>query len=392
MREILRARFVVENPDVISDDSALLIENGKIVDKGKYAELKSRWNDSNVREFDGVISAGLINGHTHLELSTFRNIPHVDFVDWVLRLVEARSSFLPDDIIHKCLNEKHHAESKGTSYFVNVGNIFEMNVSLGRNQLFQFEQIGMNPGLAEGVFDRASTKIGANSMTAMAIHAPYSVSPALMKKIKSYNNSRGMTTSIHISETPEEVEFIRSGGGRMTHLLDVRVGKWDFTPAGASPVRYIDSLGILDGRTLCVHSVIVDDEDVRVMSRRGCAVCICVRSNRELSGSVPPVGKFVESGIRMLLGTDSLASSPSINMFDEAAAFYDEFHGVFSPGEVYNMITAGAAEFLGLAGKYGSLDIGAAASIVYVPFDGPKENVLEYFVSEGRNCAGAVEI
>ncbi len=289
------------------------------------------------------------------------------------------------DVRPDCARAKREAESKGTGYFVNVGNDFQLNRSLGDDQLFEFEQIGINESSADKIFERATEVAMKDNDGALAIHAPYSVSPRLMKMLKSFNSKRGRVTSLHLAETADEVEFVATGRGRMVDLLNYRVPKWEFHPAGVSPVEYVHSLGLLDEKTLCVHCVFVDDEDARIISESGSAVAVCLRSNLELSGELPPVDKFLKAGIRLLIGTDSTASAPDLDMFAEVGAFYSKFRNIMSPISVLSAATSDAAIFLGIENRYGSLSPGASSKVVYLPFDGKKEEVLEYLVSNPEN-------
>lgn len=393
MREVIRGRLVIESPDVVSDDTGIVVEDGTILDVGKYEKVAARNVDAFVHDVDGIICPGMINAHTHLELSMFRReqFVHRDFVDWVLQLVEARHSASPENLHAECTNAKHTAEEQGTAYFVNVGSSYDINSSLGRNQLFQFEQIGINDSDSDRIYEKALSFIDEQNevATALAIHAPYSVSPALMRKTKAYNNEHGLVTSIHLAETQDEIEFTRSGRGRMVDLLNRRAPEWKFEVPNLSPVGYVDSLGILDSKTLCVHCVFLNDDDLHLLRNRGCAVAICVRSNRELSGEVPDLRALMRYGIRILLGTDSKASSPDLNLLSEAASFYKEFHDVVSPAEVFRMATSNAAGFLGISDRFGSIAAGKRAFLVHVPFNGKAEDVFEFVVTEacGRTKA-----
>lgn len=388
MRAILRGRFVVDSLRGINSDMGVVVDNGIITDVGNFSDMVKNAENGDVREFDGIICPALINAHTHLELSSFRDtqFQHSDFVDWVIKLVNARLSMMSVDVGPDCHRAKREAEESGTGFFVNVGNDFDLNRSLGGNQIFAFEQIGINEFSSGKIFARSSevASVESHVRTALAVHSPYSVSPSLMKSIKLYNNLRGSVTSIHLSETSDELEFVMSGTGRMTDLLNQRVGKWQFNPAGMSPVEYVDSLGLLDNRTLCVHCVFTNEKDLDLMSKRGSAVAVCVRSNRELSGHVPAVENFFQKRLRVLIGTDSRASSPDLDMFSEIAAFYSEFHSVVTPEQVFRSATYDAAQFLGIASTFGSISPGTAAALVYVPFDGRGDEVLEYLAADAQ--------
>lgn len=429
---ILRCRIFLGNSTSSSTDGGIVLDDGFVSDVGKYGEVKVRTVGARRVEYDGIICPALINAHTHLELSPFksarpqldfrsisadksipapserdanfvergptdntaRQVPHKDFVDWVLHLVAARLSRQYDDLSSECSKAKREAEKSGTAYFVNVGNYFKLNRSLGKNQLFEFEQIGINDAVADSIFEKAvSLASGSgNPEVALGIHAPYSTSPSLMRHIKTYNNKRSAVTSIHLAETEDEVEFIRSGRGRMIDLLNARLGpsNWSFSGTGLSPVEYVDSLGVLDKKTLCVHCVFVDEKDMAILKKRKCAVVVCVRSNRCLTGSIPNVSEFVKKGIRVLLGTDSKASSPDIDMFEEMSVFYSEYHSLCNPSTVFRMATTDASDFLDINGAYGEIAAGKRAPVVFAPFAGKVEDAFEFLVTEAGGKTEAI--
>ncbi len=394
VRAILRGKFVVDSLHGVGVDKGILVSDGTIVDVGDFRNVARHAGGVAVRDYDGILCPALINAHTHLELAAMRNnMEHADFVDWVIKLVDKRLSMMAVDQFPDCSRAKADAESKGTCYFVNVGNDLELNSRLGANQLLAFEQIGINDSNAEKTFQRASEMLAGKDgvASALAVHAPYSVSPQLMKKIKSFNNGIGAVTSIHLSETSDEVEFVMSGTGRMADLLNYRVGKWEFSAPGVSPVKYVDSLGMLDEKTLCVHCVFINEEDIEIMRKREAAAAVCVRSNLELSGNVPPVGLLAKSGVKILIGTDSRASSPDIDMFGEIAAFYSQFREYMAPEKVFASATSEAAGFLGIGEDYGSISSGKKASIVFVPFEGNERDVFEYLVTDASGKTEMVQ-
>ncbi len=395
--------MLVGDSTTIAEDMGIVVEDELVTQVDKFRESKASVTGARVLDLDGIVCPSLINAHTHLELSAFKEVIHKDFVDWILHLVALRSSRLGEDMTAECAGAKREAENSGTGYFVNVGNDFRLNQSLGKNQHFQFEQIGINDAAAENIFQKASSLLfsASNIDAALGIHAPYSTSPSLMKKIKSFNNGNGKITSIHLAETADEIEFIRFGKGRMVDLLNSRMGagNWTIPPeiilkmgSGQTPVSYADSLGILDRKTMCVHCVFVEDGDLDILRNRGCKVVVCVRSNRNLGGVVPNVRKFKEQGIGLLLGTDSRASSQDLNMFAEMSAFYGEFHDSFGPSDVFRMASSDPADFLGLSGLYGRIAAGKSGTAVYVPYSGKVEGAFEFLVSEAAGKTRAVDL
>ena len=211
-----------------------------------------------------------------------------------------------------------------------------------------------------------------------------------MKKIKAYNNSRGSITSIHLAEIPDEVEFIRTGKGRMVDLLNARVENWRFDATNLSPVEYVDSLGILDERTLCVHCIFVDDNDMKLIAQRGSAVAFCVRSNRELSGS--------DSGFKKILEASALEfcwERIAEQALRISTCFWKPPHFIMS-----TMMWSARQIFFAwqhrtrltfsdIEDHYGKIASGMSASLVHVPFDGKAGDAFEFLVTDGKGKAKA---
>src|SRR5262249_21466323 len=150
----------------------------------------------------------------------------------------------------------------------------------------------------------------------LAAHAPYSVGPRLFRAIrKAIARDALVPSSLHLAESAEEVEFVRAGTGPWRELLE-EVGAWDerWVAPGASPLQYVDDAGVLDPHLLVVHGVHLTPADLRTLARRGATLVTCPRSNRHTGAGVPPVAAFYEAGVPVAVGTDSLASSPDLNI------------------------------------------------------------------------------
>jgi 5-methylthioadenosine/S-adenosylhomocysteine deaminase len=115
-----------------------------------------------------------------------------------------------------------------------------------------------------------------------------------------------------------------------------------------------------------IHAVHVDAADIRRMAGRGVSVAHCPRSNARLSGGVAPVADFLRHGIPVGLGTDSLASVPTLDLWDEMRAALAAHAGRLSPADVLDMATLGGARALGLGGQVGSLEPGKRADLIAV--------------------------
>jgi len=230
-----------------------------------------------------------------------------------------------------------------------------------------------------------------NGRTSFAGHAPHTTSPDLLAGLKRATRRRNSPFSIHLSESNQEVEFIQSGKGPWADLLRERKIDFSSWPLPArSPVDYLERLNILDEKTLVVHLLQADSKDFETLAARRVSVAVCLRSNQRLHDRLPDLVRMRETGLNVCLGTDSLASCDSLNMFDEMAYAAKRFP-LLSPKTILAMATANGARALGLESEYGRLAPGRRFFSVYVPLTvaGPR-TMLENIVT--AQFGGKVEM
>jgi 5-methylthioadenosine/S-adenosylhomocysteine deaminase len=126
-------------------------------------------------------------------------------------------------------------------------------------------------------------------------------------------------------------------------------------------VAYLDELEVLGRDTLVIHGVQVNQADISSLARRGCAVALCPRSNERHGHGRPPVDRYLEAGVPVGLGTDSVASVESVDLFAEARAAAR--CSTLGPAAVIGLMTLDGARVLGLDAEVGSLDAGKAADL-----------------------------
>jgi cytosine/adenosine deaminase-related metal-dependent hydrolase len=215
----------------------------------------------------------------------------------------------------------------------------------------------------------------------LAAHAPYSVSPALFRAIKQARRPEGFTPStVHLGESREELTFLEQGSGPWQGLLE-ELNAWDPTweaPA-CGPVEYLDQIGFLDDRLLCVHGVHLDRVALRRLASRGATVVTCPRGNRLTGAGSPPVRAFYDSGVRVAVGTDSLASVPDLNVFSELA----EMHRLAPDVPARTLLesaTLQGARALGWSDEFGTIEIGKRAALIAVFVPPQVTDVEQYLV------------
>lgn len=334
-----------------------------------------------------AILPGLVNAHTHLELSWMRGQvpPNASMAAWAASLMALRRavSHEPPEPIGEAISE---ARRSGTCLVGDVTNTFatydplldsELSAALFR------ELLGFSAPDPEALVRAAQDQIASLMPVAwlrpsIVPHAPYSVSPALMRAIARWNGDRPL--SVHLGESAQEVQFLRDGTGEWRRLLE-SLGVWnpDWTPPRCGPVAYLDGLGLVTERLLAVHGVqFTDDELARLATARS-TVVTCPRSNRWTGAGTPPVDRFYASGVRVAVGTDSLASVEDLNLFAEMAELRRLAPAV-PAARILASATLAGAEALGFGGELGSLEPGKRAQLLAVRIPADCPDVEEYLV------------
>jgi cytosine/adenosine deaminase-related metal-dependent hydrolase len=337
---------------------------------------------------EAAILPGLVNAHTHLELSWMRDRvpPDGPMPAWASRLLAVRRAAAndPPEPIGEAIRE---ARAAGTSLVGDVTNTLAAYDLLADSALggavFR-ELIGFNAEQPEQVVADSQAELDALRPLAwlrpsIVPHAPYSVSPALFRAIARVAGDRPV--SVHLGESAEEIQFLRDGTGAWRELLG-QLGAWNdrWEPPACGPVEYLDRLGLVSARLLAVHGTQLEDAELAHLARAGATVVACPRSNRWTGAGTPPVERFYASGVRVTIGTDSLASVEDLSVFSELAEVRRLAPAV-PAARLIESATAQGAAALGLAAEFGTLQPGMRADLIAVRIPAGVEDVEEYLVS-----------
>jgi len=250
-----------------------------------------------------------------------------------------------------------------------------------------YELIGFNTPDPAGLVDHARRQIDALVPTdrlraSLAAHAPYSVAPLVLRAMRREIDRRPFAPcSVHLSESVEEIEFIRTGRGPWRALLE-ELGAWDpaWLPPGGSPVQFLDESGFLDARVLAVHGVQMTTSDLDRLVARGSTLVTCPRSNGHTGAGAPPIEDFYNYGVNVAVGTDSLASAPDLNVFAELATLR-ALAPTVSAGALLDSATRQGARALGFDADYGTIEPGKSARLLAITIPARTDDVEEYLVS-----------
>jgi cytosine/adenosine deaminase-related metal-dependent hydrolase len=204
------------------------------------------------------------------------------------------------------------------------------------------------------------------------------VSPTLFRAIAS--GRRAAPLSVHLGESLDEIEFLAHGTGPMRTMLE-ELGAWtdDWETPHCDPVEYLSRVGYLVPGCLVVHGVHLTDAALGRLREAGALMVTCPRSNIWVGSGPAPISRFYRAGVPVAIGTDSLASTGSLSLFDELAAARAAAPDIPARQLLDSATRVGAAA-LGLGAEFGTLEVGKRAALVGVEIPAG-EDVEEYLVS-----------
>ena len=393
--EIYAAKFVLPVSAPTIPQGAVLVEDGRITGVGSLSEVGHENPGVEVRYFPHhAIIPGAVNTHAHLGFRRGDEPEGGTFGGWLEGLIER----LPEKnawTAEAARNSAREAIEAGTTYMAESSPYGECLPQLAESGMagavyaeFFPHEIGSPEEVAEFIAQKVLSlreglppRVGAY----ISVHAPYTVDPesARLAARKSREAALGDRLAIHLSESPEEVEFVRDGTGPLAKIF----GSADWGGRGVSPVRYGDEVELLGPGTIAAHlATDVSGEDLETLGRTGTAVAHCPRSNAFLGCGVSPVPEMLSRGIRVGMGTDGLWSSPSMNLFEETM-FAVKLHG-FDSGQGLALATLGGARALGLENEIGSLEAGKWADLAVVEVENGGDTEREVLESAAAGGVG----
>ena len=335
---------------------------------------------------------GLINAHTHLELSWLRGrVPPANrFTDWVKTLVAIRRGteqlVTPEVLgpIHDAIREVHESGTVAIGDITNSLAVVEPMKSAGLTGVVFHELLGFKErdgAIIEASRDQRAAAARHGIRISLAPHAPYSTSVELFGAIRrAVNASDCPIMSVHLGESPEELEFLEKGSGPWRGMLET-IGVWrdDWAIPACGPVQFLERHGVIDAKTLVVHGVQFDDHALERLRALGATLVTCPRSNQWVGVGYPPIDRFYRSGVAVAVGTDSLASVDDLNLFSELKTMRWLAPGV-AARQLLESATLVGARALGMDDELGSITPGKRAALIAVRLPDVVDDVEEYLV------------
>ena len=376
------ARWVIPISAPPFEHGTVAVDDGRIRYAGPRAGAP-RGQDVELGE--ALLMPGLVNTHTHLELTALRGfLEDLDFARWIVRLNGVKRAVLDRE---RMLDAARFGLAEGlragiTTYAdtCDSGVAFDAMLEAGVRGIMYQEVFGPDPAARDQSLGELAAKIAAlrprqTSLVRAGVspHAPYTVSDSLYAAVSEYARRERLPVAVHIAESEVERELVERGEGIFADGLRRR--GIHIARRGRSSIDVLKRAGILDTRALLIHCVRLDDDDIGVIARHGAPVAHCPISNAKLGHGTARVLEMLAAGITVGLGSDSVASNNRMDMLAEArAAVLGQRarvakHDVLCAKDVLALATLGGATALGLEREIGSLDVGKSADLAAFPVD-----------------------
>jgi len=387
---IIEGDYVVtmDDVDTVVQDGAVAIDAGLIIAIGNAAEINAQYTaNGHLDGNDRIVMPGLINGHSHAAMTLLRGVADdLDLMDWLQNYIfPAEVEFVDDEFVRIGTELACWEMIRGgTTTFVDMYYYPEMIAQV-------VEQCGLRAYISATVIDQRSPDAesaadslvkgqafvdnwqGRNSRITpiWGPHANYTLNAEQLVDTRDAATAAGIPISIHMSESPFELEY-------------------SMKTYGTTSIELFDSIGFLDGPTIGAHVVWPTENEIKILAERKVGVIHNPTSNMKISSGISPVTEMLNAGVRVGLGTDGAASNNDLDMWEEMrlAAFLQKVSTMdpkaLSASTVLRMATSGGAEAIGLRDKVGALEVGMRADVIQVEFDDvhfvPTYDVISHLV------------
>lgn len=334
---------------------------------------------------DALLLPGLVNTHTHLELTVMRGfLEDLCFSDWIGKLRRGRNEVLSLEMLLDSarLGILEGLQAGVTTYAdtCSSGVVMSALKEMGVRGIMYQETFGPDPSVADSAMAeldrRVSSLLGeqTNLVTlGISPHAPYTVSEDLYSACGRYAAEKNLPLALHIAESREEEEIVAAAAGDFADGWKKR--GIEVKARARSPIALLEKLGLLTERSLLIHCVRVDDADIASIARHRCAVAHCPASNAKFGHGVAPILPMLAAGIRVGIGSDSVASNNRMDLLDEARLAVlmhravAQRHDAFGARDALRLATLGGASALGIDARVGTLEPGKDADLAAFRLD-----------------------
>lgn len=321
---------------------------------------------------DCLICPGLINAHCHSAMTLFRGLADdLPLMTWLNdHIFPAEATYVSSEMVYWCTKLAAAEMILAGTTTVADGYFFEFEA------VRAFNDTGIRSVAAQGIIDFPAPGVpdpqhniaaaenflkafpqSPLAQKALFCHSPFTCRPATLQKAKQLANDNNCLLFIHAAETEAELAQVMKS-------------------YNTTPIRHLNALGVLDKKTVCVHTVVIDDHEIALLKKSGCGVVTCPESNMKLASGVAPIPRLLQAGVTVALGTDGCASNNDLDLFSEMDTLA-KLHKVtnsnptaLSAKQALSAATLGGAKVLGLPDT-GTLHPGKLADIIIIDLHTP---------------------
>lgn len=388
MSALLRARHVLPISSEPIEDGAVLVEGNRIAALGPYATVSAGHIGETLDLGEQVLMPGLVNAHCHLDYTMMRRSisPQRSFTEWIRRINALKRSLSDQDYRDAIVRGLEELRSYGTTTVANIESFPEVLKHLPRPAIrvwWFLEMIDVRHRSAseetmEGVLSFFDDHPDWPGGFGLSPHAPYTASGSLYELTSRAASASGMPVTTHVAESREEWDMFRNARGELYDFM-LKLGRWmyDCEP-GRTPLGHVFAHAQPGPTWLLAHMNELNEADFDFLSsipqESKPGIVHCPGSHRYFRHAPFPYQRLKECGVNICLGTDSLASTLTLSMFDEMRIFARREPSV-PPAEILQLATQNGARALGL--NAGRLEIGALADLIALPVAGSEKTLHE---------------
>jgi aminodeoxyfutalosine deaminase len=385
---IIRARTLVTMSGPAIENGAVAIDGQRIVDVGRFSDLKPHRAGEVIDLGEQILLPGLINAHCHLDYTCLRGkiAPPDSFADWIRAINAEKGKLSPNDYVTSITEGFTEAKRFGTTTIANLTAFPELIARIVQPirtwwfaELIDVRELER----ADAILDRAIEFLKTTKHWGLAPHALFTASSRLFQQCE--RSSELLTT--HLAESREEMLMFHDKIGPLYEFLK-EIGRDMSDCGGHTPVetfcqRISDVSTSLDmtENWMLVHVNEVSENDLELLARgKDCfSIVHCPRSHQYFGRALFPWAKFRDRGFNLCLGTDSLASNSSLSLFDEMRALQKSQPNL-SPQAILETATINPARALRVSNELGRLQSGFVADLIAMPIRLPLKEAYEAII------------
>jgi len=397
------------------DNGAVAVQDGKILVVGSRDHVMDVVAPSQETRWDGVLMPGLVNAHAHLQyhgMAELGQAVHADFEAWSVAFDDMYDSIHEsEDWSAAAIAGASEALRQGTTTIADICTDLGAVDALpraGLSGISFFETLGHTAEQwaqsERSVFldslDAFAPLLDAGFRVGVSPHAPYSIDTAVLADVAEIGRALGLRVHTHLGESTFEDDYYRTGTGPLADFVATFGRDFEILTnggVGKSAGEFAFELGLLGDGCHVAHGIYLGSDDRKLLRDTGTAVALCPRSNATIGLDEAPVADYLAEGNHICIGTDSLSSSPSLDLLEDLKALHDiaTRQGYTKTDLAHRLLRAATidgAKAIGMdVGEFrvGALEPGRQANVAVLALDTEAHEAEQEIVARGAGACVA---